>query len=100
MAKISGAATVVIADIDAGRVQFAIDNKFAHRGFTVPLKRGATIEEQLEIAKETAADIGKLTRESGSPVGEVDAVFECTGVPSCVQAAIYVRRSPLSLCSI
>ncbi|OAL56462.1 GroES-like protein [Pyrenochaeta sp. DS3sAY3a] len=92
MAKISGAATVVIADIDAGRVQFAIDNKFAHRGFTVPLKRGATIEEQLEIAKETAAEIGKLTRESGSPVGEVDAVFECTGVPSCVQAAIYANR--------
>lgn len=100
MAKISGAATVVIADIDAGRVQFAIDNKFAHRGFTVPLKRGATIEEQLEIAKETAAEIGKLTRESGSPVGEVDAVFECTGVPSCVQAAIYVSRSPFPICSI
>src|SRR5690348_995696 len=51
MAKISGAGTVVIADIDAGRVQFAVDNKFAHRSFTVPMKRGATIEEQLDIAK-------------------------------------------------
>lgn len=90
MAKISGASTVVIADIDEGRVNFAVENKFAHRKFTVPLKRGATIEEQLDIAKETAAEIGKISRESGGEVGEVDAVFECTGVPSCVQASIYV----------
>ncbi|KAJ4368800.1 hypothetical protein N0V83_005882 [Neocucurbitaria cava] len=92
MAKISGAGTVVIADIDAGRVQFAVDNKFAHKGFTVPLKRGSTIEEQLDIAKETAAEIGKTTKESGGEVGEVDAVFECTGVPSCVQASIFASR--------
>ena len=90
MAKISGAGTVVIADIDSGRVNFAVDNHFAHRGFTVPLKRGNTTEENLEIAKETAGEIGKITKLSGAPVGEVDAVFECTGVPSCVQASIYV----------
>ncbi|CAA9959876.1 sorbitol dehydrogenase protein [Pyrenophora teres f. maculata] len=92
MAKISGAGTVVIADIDAGRVQFAVENKFAHRSFTVPMKRGNTIEEQLEIAKELAADIGKLTKVSEGEVGEVDAVFECTGVPSCVQASIFATR--------
>lgn len=91
MAKISGAGTVVIADIDEGRVNFAVENKFAHRKFTVPMKRGLTIEEQLDIAKETAADIGRIRKESGSLIGEVDAVFECTGVPSCVQASIYVR---------
>ena len=91
MAKISGASNVVVADIDEGRVNFAVENKFAHRGFTVPLKRGSTIEENLDIAKETAAAVGKITKESGEPVGELDAVFECTGVPSCVQAAIYVR---------
>lgn len=90
MAKISGAGTVVIADIDAGRVQFAVENKFAHRSFTVPMKRGNTIEEQLDIAKEVAAEIGKTKKESGEEVGEVDAVFECTGVPSCVQASIFV----------
>jgi L-iditol 2-dehydrogenase len=96
MAKISGAGTVVIADIDEGRVNFAVENKFAHRKYTVPMKRGATIEEQLEIAKETAAEIGKITKESGGEVGEVDAVFECTGVPSCVQASIFVStENPL-----
>jgi threonine dehydrogenase-like Zn-dependent dehydrogenase len=91
MAKISGAGTVVIADIDAGRVQFAVDNKFAHKNYTVPMKRGNTIEEQLEIAKEVAAEVEKITKESGGEIGEVDAVFECTGVPSCVQASIFVR---------
>ena len=94
MAKISGASTVVIADIDSGRVNFAVDNHFAHRGFTVPLKRGQTIEENLDIAKETAAEIAKISRVNGRPVGEVDAVFECTGVPSCVQASIYVCHIP------
>lgn len=90
MAKISGAGTVVIADIDEGRVNFAVENRFAHRKYTVPMKRSETTEEQLDIAKETAAAIGKITKESGSEVGEVDAVFECTGVPSCVQASIFV----------
>lgn len=90
MAKISGAGTVVIADIDAGRVEFAVKNSFADRAFTVPMKRGNTIEEQLEIAKETAAAIGKTPKGSAGEIGEVDAVFECTGVPSCVQASIYV----------
>ncbi|KAH6870054.1 chaperonin 10-like protein [Alternaria rosae] len=92
MAKISGAGTVVIADIDAGRVQFAVDNKFAHHSYTVPMKRGSTIEEQLDIAKEVAAEVAKLSKKSGGEIGEVDAVFECTGVPSCVQASIYATR--------
>ncbi|KAF2130897.1 GroES-like protein [Dothidotthia symphoricarpi CBS 119687] len=92
MAKISGAGTVVIADIDAGRVNFAVENNFADRGFTVPMKRGNTIEEQLEIAKEIAADIGKTKKGSSGEIGEVDAVFECTGVPSCVQASIFAIR--------
>ena len=94
MAKISGAGTVVIADIDHGRVNFAVDNHFAHRAFTVPLKRGQTIEENLDIAKETASAIGKIQNLNGDVIGEVDAVFECTGVPSCVQASIYASPVP------
>ncbi|OCL12121.1 GroES-like protein [Glonium stellatum] len=92
MAKISGASTVAIADIDGGRVDFAVKNGFAHTGYTVPMKRGNTVEENLNIAKETAAEVGKVQRASGKPVGEVDAVFECTGVPSCLQAAIFATR--------
>jgi len=89
MLKASGAGLVVIADIDEGRVKFAVDNNFADSAFAVPMKRGQTIEEQLDIAKETAAAIGEVEGKEGT-VGEVDATFECTGVPSCLQAGIYV----------
>jgi L-iditol 2-dehydrogenase len=92
VAKINGAASVVIADIASGRVEFAVKNGFAHQGYTVPMKRGNSIEENLEIAKETAAEIGKVIGNDGTSAGEADAVFECTGVPSCLQASIYATR--------
>ncbi|KXT03905.1 hypothetical protein AC578_9231 [Pseudocercospora eumusae] len=87
VAKLKGAKKIIIADIDAGRVGFAVQNGFAHNCYTVPMKRGKDIDENLAIAKQTAAEIGKV-----DDVGEVDVVFECTGVPSCVQAGIYSTR--------
>lgn len=96
MAKmLSKAATVIIADIDPGRVDFALRNRFADRGFTVPIrkrKEGEGVDEDLAFAKGLAGDIGKIERTDGTLVGEVDAVFECTGVPSCLQTAIYATR--------
>lgn len=89
-AKASGSSHVTIADIDKGRVSFATRNKFAHAGFVVPMKRGQTIDEKLEIAKDIAALAARAEGAQGEPVGEVDLVFECTGVESCLQAAIYV----------
>ncbi|KAK3633830.1 hypothetical protein LTR56_015621 [Elasticomyces elasticus] len=88
VAKLKGASKVIIADIDAGRLEFAVKNGFAHSSYTVPMRRGKDIDESLAIAKETAGEIGKV-----DSVGEVDTVFECTGVPSCVQAAIYAARA-------
>lgn len=85
VAKLKGASRVVIADIDAGRLEFAVANGFADSSYTVPMRRGKDIDESLAIAKETAAEIGKVDN-----VGEVDVTIECTGVPSCVQAGIYV----------
>lgn len=92
MARISGAAQVIIADIDKGRVDFAVQHGFAHSGYLVPMRRGQNIDEDLEIAKATATAIAASEGLSGSEIGEVDAVFECTGVPSCVQTAIYVSH--------
>lgn len=97
VAKVKGAKTVIIADIDAGRLDFAVQNGFAHHSYTVPMRRGKDIDESLQIAKETAAEVGKV-----DSIGEVDVVFECTGVPSCVQAGIYVsleHRPGLLACS-
>lgn len=88
VAKVKGAGKVVIADIDAGRLEFAVQNGFADSSYTVPMKRGKDIDESLAIAKETAAEVGKV-----DAVGEVDVTFECTGVPSCVQAGIYATRA-------
>lgn len=88
VAKLKGAGKIIIADIDAGRLDFAVKNGFAHSSYTVPMRRGKDIDESLAIAKETAADVGKI-----DGIGEVDVVFECTGVPSCVQAGIYVSSS-------
>ncbi|KAF2749160.1 sorbitol dehydrogenase-like protein [Sporormia fimetaria CBS 119925] len=92
VAKISGAETVVIADIDKGRVRFAVQNRFAHKAVVVPTRKGTSIDDELAIAKDTAAEAGKVGSSNGQPVGEFDAVFECTGVPSCLQAAIYATR--------
>ena len=101
VAKTKGAKTIIIADIDAGRVDFAVKNGFAHHGFVVPMKRGKDTDENLAIARETADGIAKVTDESGSAIGEVDVVFECTGVPTCVQSGIYVSIScPFLLSSI
>lgn len=87
MAKISGAGKVVIADIDSGRTDFAVKHRFADLGFAVNSKRGSNTEEDLEIATGNAQSISK-----SADVEEFDLSFECTGVPSCLQAAIYVRQ--------
>ena len=92
MAMEAGASRVIIADIDAGRVEFSVTNGFADHGYVVPLKRGQSIEEKLEIAKETASHITQTKLATGKTVEEVDVVFECTGVESCVQAGIYATK--------
>ena len=51
VAKMRGAACVVIADIDEGRVNFAVENRFADRAFVVPMKRASTTEEGLELQR-------------------------------------------------
>ncbi len=91
MCKKSGAKCVVIADIQSERVDFALQNKFADVGIVVPMKKCETIDEKLAFAKDVAALVHESKSRTGSAVGEVDAVFECTGVESCLQAAIYVR---------
>jgi len=79
VAKMEGCENVVIADIDQGRVDFAVKNGFAHRGFTVPMRRGEGIEEELEIARENAKSIGECSLEVDRTLGQVDAVFAGCG---------------------
>jgi L-iditol 2-dehydrogenase len=88
-AKVSGAKSVVIADIQEDRVNFAVTNGFADAAVVVPLARPQTIEDKLAYAKDLAEKITS-TQVKGEAIGKVTVTFECTGVESCMQTAIYV----------
>ncbi|RDA88925.1 hypothetical protein CP532_5478 [Ophiocordyceps camponoti-leonardi (nom. inval.)] len=91
VSKAGGAGTVVIADIQKERVDFAVDRGFADAGFVVPTARPETIDEKLAYARQVADQIAAV-QVSGRPLGEVSAVYECTGVESCFQSAIYATK--------
>lgn len=92
MCKVAGVPNIVIADVDANRVKFAVEHNFADTSYVVPMgPRPTTTDEALATAQQTAAAVGAI-ESKGDKVGQVDVVFECTGVPSCVQAAIYATR--------
>jgi L-iditol 2-dehydrogenase len=95
VAKISGATTIAIADIAKNRVDFAVKHGFATHGYVVPMKRGTTTEEKLAISKQAAEAASALPRGNGDsePLGLFDFTFECTGVESCVQTALYATAS-------
>ena len=94
-AKMHGCGGIVMADIDAGRLQFALDAGFVSAVVTVDAKRPSSIEEKLEYAKEVASKIGALQWPDKTGVGPLDVTFECTGVETCLQSSIYVRFQPL-----
>ena len=89
VAKANGHERVVIADIQKDRVDFATANGFADAGVVVPMARPEGTEAKLTYAKEVA-ELVKTTKVGGTDVGEVGAVFECTGVETCLQSSIYV----------
>ncbi|KAM0325102.1 hypothetical protein ACHAQA_007641 [Verticillium albo-atrum] len=93
VAAVSKAAgqTVIIADIQSDRVEFATANGFADAGIVVPPKRPQAIEEKLAYAKEVA-ELVKAAQVAGKAVGEVTATYECTGVETCMQTAIYATQ--------
>lgn len=93
-AQATGYSKVVMAEIDQNRLNFAKEHGFAESIYAVKPRRGATVEEKLAIAKETALEIVTNTWADGGVVGKTDVVFECTGVESCTQASIYVSDDP------
>ena len=89
-----GVQTVVMADLDEKRIWFAAENGFADRGILVERQMEGTIEEKLAQSKDIAKKAGRAYHwGSLEPIEEFDVVFECTGVESCVQTAIYVSMS-------
>jgi L-iditol 2-dehydrogenase len=94
MAKVSGATTVVIADIDYGRINYALANGFAHKGYIVTPQREATdTAEKLAQAKELSTDIMQIASLNDPEFEGADVTFDCTGKEICMQAGLYVSRS-------
>jgi L-iditol 2-dehydrogenase len=84
---------IVISDIDSRRVNFTVQESFAEVGYTSTPKRAGTVDEDLTNGRGLASEIGSQLWTDGSSVGRLNATFECTGVPGCVQASIYVSQS-------
>lgn len=87
-----GARHIVIADIQPDRVQFARKHGFANSEVTIPRKKGHSIDEEIQIARETAALARHRLQIEAESEAAFDVVFECTGVEACTQAAIYVSH--------
>jgi L-iditol 2-dehydrogenase len=98
-ARNAGCKTIVIADVVESRVAFAFDNGLADIGHVVTTKKPSSCEESLGLAKETAQQLNSLQLSSGEAIGRTDYTFECTGVASCVQTAVYVGRSHKFQCN-
>jgi L-iditol 2-dehydrogenase len=88
LARIKGAGRVVIADIDGQRLDFATGNGIADSSHTMSTAGSGNIDEQLKAASEMPARLKEVSLPS-----EYDIVFECTGSPACLQAAIFVSVS-------
>jgi L-iditol 2-dehydrogenase len=91
--SVAGVANIVIADIDAPRLKIAAGmagGRFKLKTFLIPKKSPpASTEEALSNAE-------SLAKEAGASVGletGFDRVFECTGVPPCVQMGIYAATA-------
>ncbi|TGJ81803.1 hypothetical protein E0Z10_g6964 [Xylaria hypoxylon] len=121
MARQSGCTSVTIADLDVGRVDYAIKHGFATHGFVVsrPLQSSASstsvsshsesgsatptsvistsYQGQLDYAKHLAAEILSVSEPPPALQNEdedygVDVSFECTGKEACMQTCLYATR--------
>lgn len=89
-ARAEGCEQIAIIDVAPERVQFALDNSFADVGYGVQTGSAKDLDESLLFAKTISSSIQCLQTRDGGILGKTDYTFECTGVSTCVQAAIYV----------
>lgn len=93
MAKLSGATTVVIADIDSGRVNYALSNGFANKGYIVTPRRHLNdTADKLAAAKEISSDILQIASLNDPDFEGADITFDCTGKEICMQSGLYATR--------
>ncbi|OAA65642.1 Alcohol dehydrogenase superfamily, zinc-type [Niveomyces insectorum RCEF 264] len=91
VSRASGATSIVMADILEDRIAFARQNGFADAGIVVPRTNPNSLDEKLASAKSLARTL-TAAQANGHANDEFHVVYECTGVESCVQTAIYATR--------
>ncbi|KAI5783950.1 putative sorbitol dehydrogenase, partial [Pyronema domesticum] len=79
--NLTGTSKVCITDIILERVDFAIANGWATKGYVAP----PGLTTGLEIATDLKAKLNMLNG--------YDVVYDCTGMEVCVQTGIYAARS-------
>ena len=91
--SVSGVSSIVVADIDAPRLKIVegmSNGRFNFKTFLIPKKApAASTEEAFATAEGLAKEISVF---AGFPTG-FDRVFECTGVPPCVQLGCYAATA-------
>ncbi|KAK8160993.1 chaperonin 10-like protein [Phyllosticta citrichinensis] len=93
MAKLSGATNVLIADINVGRVKFALDHGFATRGYVVTdSSHAAKDNQQHATARQLAIDVVAIACADELNAEGAEVTFECTGKEVCMQAGLYATR--------
>lgn len=99
LARASGCTTVIAVDIEQGKLDFAKEMDWATGTYTLPRGPRVSGADALEVAKKSWESL-----KSDSCVTDVlgledgfDAVFECTGVESCMQMAVLVSDKLASL---
>lgn len=91
MARLSGASTVLITDLDKGRVNYAITHGFATKGYhvTIPEVLGGG-SETFAVAKDLGQDVVELACAGEPDLEGVDITFDCTGKEICMQVGLNV----------
>lgn len=106
-AKAWGARFVAAVDIDEERLRFAKENGWVDAIHLLPKRKSGNSDGQdtadyrtrrdqedkaaMAAAKATAADITAAVLPPSTQEG-FDVIYECTGVPSCVQSSIFAAR--------
>lgn len=91
MAKLAGA-SVVIVDIDTGRVTYALLKGFASKGVVVSEYGDSYLPtEKLAIAKDVSDRVMQVALTGQMDIEGADVTFDCTGKEICMQAGLHVR---------
>ncbi|EED21327.1 zinc-dependent alcohol dehydrogenase, putative [Talaromyces stipitatus ATCC 10500] len=91
--------SIIIADIDARRLKVAeslglgLKTHLIERSATTPPAKDAPQEEQTAYAMKTARETADKIKKTHNIPNGFARVYECTGVPPCIQAGIYAAAA-------